>query len=75
MCSLVRTGTVTDRFGEAMLDDGGAGLVVRVRVESGERLERGDQAVIVGYDPERQQFTVAPMEGVLDEDRARRDVR
>lgn len=57
----IRTGTVTDRFGEAMLEDGGAGLVVRVRVESGEKLGRGDQAVIVGYDDETQEFTVAPM--------------
>jgi hypothetical protein len=63
----VRTGTVTDRFGEALLEDGGAGLVVRVRVDSGETLKRGDQVVIVGYDGERQEFTVAPMDGVLDE--------
>lgn len=63
----IRTGTVTERFGEAVLEDGGAGLVVRVRVDSGEKLGRGDQAVIVGYDPERQEFTVAPMEGLLDE--------
>ncbi len=63
----VRTGTVTDRFGEAILEDGGAGLVVRVRVETGEKLKRGDQVVIVGYDGERQEFTVAPMEGLLDE--------
>ena len=57
----IRTGTVTERFGEATLEDGGAGLVVRVRVESGEKLGRGDQAVIVGYDEESQEFTVAPM--------------
>jgi hypothetical protein len=63
----VRTGTVTDRFGEAILEDGGAGLVVRVRVETGEKLKRGDQVVIVGYDGERQEFTVAPMDGLLDE--------
>src|SRR5438045_2884706 len=35
----VRTGTVTDRFGEALLEDGGAGLVVRVRVDTGETLK------------------------------------
>lgn len=62
----IRTGTVTDRFGEATLDDGGAGLVVRVRVESGEKLARGQQAVIVGYDDDRHEFTVAPMD-VLDD--------
>ena len=64
----VRTGTVTDRFGEAILEDGGAGVVVRVRVESGEKLARGDQAVIVGYDAEKQEFTVAPMADLLDEE-------
>lgn len=58
----IRTGTVTDRFGEATLEDGGAGVVVRVRVESGEKLARGQQAVIVGYDDERHEFTVAPMD-------------
>ncbi|MDB4936873.1 MAG: hypothetical protein JWP87_3845 [Labilithrix sp.] len=68
----VRTGTVTDRFGEALLEDGGAGLVVRVRVDTGETLKRGDQVVIVGYDDDRQEFTVAPMDNVLDDDRARR---
>ena len=68
----IRTGTVTDRFGEAVLEDGGAGLVVRVRVESGEKLARGDQAVIVGYDDERQEFTVAPMDEVLEDRREAR---
>jgi hypothetical protein len=72
----VRTGTVTDRFGEALLEDGGAGLVVRVRVESGDILKRGDQVVILGYDDERQDFTVAPMDNLLDDDKpARRKAR
>jgi hypothetical protein len=62
---VIRTGTVTDRFGEAMLEDGGAGVVVRVRVDAGEKLGRGDQALIVGYDSGRQEFTVAPMDEVL----------
>jgi len=63
----VRTGTVTDRFGEALLEDGGAGLVVRIRVDAGEALKRGDQVVILGYDDDRQEFTVAPMDNLLDE--------
>jgi acetyl/propionyl-CoA carboxylase alpha subunit len=63
----VRTGTVTDRFGEGLLEDGGAGLVVRIRVEAGEAVKRGDQVVILGYDDDRQEFTVAPMEGLMEE--------
>lgn len=61
----IRTGTVTDRFGEAMLEDGGAGLVVRVRIDTSEKLARGDHAVIVGYDEETQEFTVARMDDDL----------
>ncbi len=61
----VRTGTVTDRFGEALLEDGGAGLVVRIRVDAGETVKRGDQVVILGYDEERHEFTVAPMNDLL----------
>lgn len=65
----IRTGTVTDKFGEATLDDGGAGLVVRVRVESGEKLGRGQQAVILGYDNEKHEYTVAPMDDPDEEER------
>jgi hypothetical protein len=69
----VRTGTVTDRFGEALLEDGGAGLVVRVRVDTGQAVKRGDQVVITGYDAARQEFSVAPMENLLDEREAERE--
>ena len=64
---LARNVSVHAGHGEATLDDGGAGLVVRVRVESGEKLGRGQQAVIVGYDDERHEYTVAPMD-LADED-------
>lgn len=62
----VRTGTVTDRFGEGLLEDGGAGLVVRIRIETGDVVRRGDQVVILGYDSDRHEFTVAPMDNLLD---------
>ena len=58
----VRTGTVTDRFGEGLLDDGGAGVVVRIRVDAGQSMKRGDQVVIVDYDDAKQEFTVAPFD-------------
>jgi hypothetical protein len=67
----IRTGTVTDRFGEAFLEDGGAGVVVRVRVDPGETLQRGDQAVLVAYDKESQEFTVAPMPDDVETRRGR----
>ena len=67
---VVRTGSVDAKFGEATLEDGGAGVVVRVRVDGGEKLERGDEALIVAWDEEREAFTVAPMNEVM-RDKAR----
>jgi hypothetical protein len=62
---VVRTGTVTAKFGEATLADGGAGLVVRVRVDGEQQLGRGEQALIVDYDAERETFLVEPMRDVM----------
>ena len=75
---VIRTGTVDDQFGEATLEDGGAGLVVRVRVDVRDdegALRRGDQALIVGWDDARQSFTVSPMDDVLQGDDAARKRR
>jgi hypothetical protein len=64
---VVRTGTVTTKFGEATLHDGGAGLVLRVRIDDGKQLSRGEQALIVDYDAERETYLVEPMREVLSE--------
>lgn len=64
---VVRTGSVSDKFGEAILEDGGAGLVIRVRVDAGKRLGRGEQALIVDFDKQHETFLVEPMEGLLSE--------
>jgi hypothetical protein len=67
---VVRTGTVTSKFGEATLHDGGAGLVVRVRVDGEQHLGRGEQALIVDYDAERETYLVEPMRDVMSERKA-----
>ena len=61
----VRTGSVSNKFGEATLQDGGAGLVLRIRVEGGKQLGRGEQALIIDYDAERETYLVEPMRDVL----------
>jgi len=66
---VVRTGSVTAKFGEATLNDGGAGLVLRVRVEGGKQLGRGEQALIVDYDAERETYLVEPMRDVISDGR------
>jgi hypothetical protein len=62
---VVRTGTVTKSFGEASLEDGGAGLVLRVRVDRELPVKRGDQMLIVEWDRERESFLVEPLD-VID---------
>jgi Protein of unknown function (DUF1449) len=62
---VVRTGTVTSTFGEAMLEDGGAGLVLRVRVDRELPVKRGDQMLIVEWDAVHESFLVEPVDEVL----------
>lgn len=47
--ALVRTGRVDQKFGEATLEDGGAGLIVKVRSYHDEEFERGDRVVLLEY--------------------------
>jgi hypothetical protein len=61
---VVRTGTVTGTFGEASLEDGGAGLVLRVRVDRELPVKRGDQMLIVEWDRERESFLVEPLDAL-----------
>lgn len=65
MTCRLRTGRVTEKFGEATLEDGGAGLVLQVRVDSVTHLKRGDSALIVDFDPSNDTFLVVPMDTVL----------
>jgi hypothetical protein len=62
---VVRTGRVDDRFGQAELDDGGAGLLLHVRCAGENALKKGDEALIIDYDAQRDVYIVEPMKGLL----------
>lgn len=47
--AVVRSGRVTETFGEALLDDGGAGLILRVRADEARGFKRGDRVVLLEY--------------------------
>lgn len=47
--AVVRTGEVNRAFGEAYLEDGGAGLIVKVRSYKDEVFKRGDRVVLLEY--------------------------
>lgn len=47
--AIVRTGSVTSEFGEATVEDGGAGLIVKVRPYKNETFRKGDRVVLLEY--------------------------
>ena len=55
----VTTLSVTDRYGQAEVEDGGAGLLIQVRYTGPSGLARGDKALIFDYKDEV--FLVAPV--------------
>lgn len=47
--AVVRSGRVTASHGEAVLEDGGAGLILRVRADEQLGFKRGDRVVLLEY--------------------------
>jgi len=47
--AVVRTSKVTDCFGEALLNDGGAGLILKVRSNKEQSFVKGDKVVLLEY--------------------------
>ncbi len=63
--AVVRTLSVTNHHGEALLNDGGAGLILRVRpAESSQpyTLNQGDEVVLVAYLAADNAYQVAPVQ-------------
>lgn len=58
----VRSGEVTEHKGEAILEDGGAGLILQVRAAATENLKRGDRVVIISYDAASHSYLVVTEE-------------
>lgn len=47
--AMVRSGRVTLEHGEAVLEDGGAGLILKIRADEAKGLKRGDRVVLLEY--------------------------
>ncbi|MDO3387693.1 DUF1449 domain-containing protein [Gilvimarinus sp. SDUM040013] len=56
--AIVRTSVVDETFGEAILEDGGAGLLLKVRSTSGETFSKGDRVVLLEHLKEKNTFRV-----------------
>lgn len=56
--AIVRTGRVDQTFGEANIEDGGAGLILKVRCYEGEAFKKGDHVVLLEYEPHENTYKV-----------------
>ena len=60
--AIVRTSKVDAGFGEAALDDGGAGLILKVRATGDSTFKKGDRVVLIEYLSEANTFRVVSEE-------------
>ncbi|NRB40771.1 MAG: DUF1449 domain-containing protein [Pseudomonadales bacterium] len=56
--AVVRTSRVDESFGEAVLEDGGAGLILKVRALDGQTFTRNDKVVLLEYIQESNSYCV-----------------
>ncbi len=54
----VETGSVDKSFGQATIEEDGGWMKVEVRTRKGGTIQRGDEVLIVAYDPVHEAFTV-----------------
>ena len=60
--AIVRTSRVDNSYGEAKLDDGGAGLILKVRTRGDESFKLKDKVVLLEYNKEENTYRVVSEE-------------
>ncbi|KZY76472.1 OB-fold-containig protein, partial [Oleiphilus sp. HI0067] len=56
--AVVKTSRVDNSFGEATLEDGGAGLLLKVRTDGSASFSKGDRVVLLEYNKEENTYRV-----------------
>lgn len=65
---VIDSGSVDGRYGQALLEDGGAGLRLHVVCAKANTLKRGDRALILEFDRAREVYEVEPVDWLLPEE-------
>ncbi|MGR6874960.1 hypothetical protein ACU6U9_22350 [Pseudomonas sp. HK3] len=60
--AVVRTSRVDENFGEAVMQDGGAGLILKIRSEKGTTFTKGEKVVVFEYIAEKNVYRVISQE-------------
>ncbi len=61
---IISTATVDEEFGQANYEDGGAGLILNVRSNTPNFLQRNSRALIIDYDKATHSYTVTELEEI-----------
>jgi len=56
----IKTQSVSEHFGQALVEDGGAGMIVAVRAKTPNSLKKGDHAIIIDYNQKDEIYQVMP---------------
>ncbi len=64
----VASGRVDGGFGQASMEDGGAGLLLSVFCSKENGLKKGDQVLLLDYDEKREAYEVEPVQWLLPEE-------
>lgn len=68
----ISTGRVDGKFGQATVEDGAGGLIIQVRIDAGAEIKRGDQALIIDYDREREAYVIEAYDAMVEEEASQR---
>ena len=55
---LIRSATVNNKFGEAIMNDGGAGLLLSVRTRGSDVFNKGDEVVVIEHNESTNTYIV-----------------
>lgn len=58
----IRTSSVNETKGEAIYEDGGAGLILQVRCHDSHQFKRGDKAILLRYDQTNNSYEIISIE-------------
>jgi hypothetical protein len=72
LCTL-RTGRTDSQFGQAEVPAHGAPYLIEVRCDSPNDLKRGDEALLIEWDRQREAFVIEPLAHVMGEGRPARE--
>ena len=56
--AIVRSSRVDQDYGEAVMEDGGAGLILKIRAGADTSFTKGDRVVMLEYQPEKNTYRV-----------------